>query len=163
MHTSDFTTSILVDQSPQEAFRAIQNIRAWWSEGIVGSTDKLNDVFHYQYEDVHSCSMKLVEMVPDQKLVWLVLDNYFNFTKDQAEWKGTRIRFEILRKGDKTEIEFTHIGLNPEMECYSLCRDGWTNYIQNSLRSLITTGKGQPNPRGGRNKYQDSVSRKLNG
>lgn len=163
MQPSDFTTTLLVDQSPHEAFSAIKNMRAWWSEGIEGSTEKLNDIFHYHYEDVHSCSMKLVEIIPDQKLEWLVLDNYFNFTKDKSEWKGTKIRFDIARKGNKTEIVFTHIGLTPDYECYSACSDGWTNYIRKSLYNLITTGKGQPNPREGRNQYQDSVSRKLNG
>ncbi|MGI8951554.1 MAG: hypothetical protein ACR2FN_08215 [Chitinophagaceae bacterium] len=43
---------------------------------------------------------------------------------------------------------FTHAGLTPQYECYDICRDSWSNYIQNSLRSLITTGKGQPNATG---------------
>jgi len=37
----------------------------------------------------------------------------------------------------------------PAYECYKICFDAWTNYIQNSLRNLITTGKGQPNPKEG--------------
>src|ERR1700730_5314976 len=145
MTTSDFTTTILVDQSPKEAFNAINNVRGWWSEEIEGSTDKLNDEFKYHYEDVHRCKMKIIEFIPNEKVVWLVLDNYFKFTKDKSEWKGTKISFEIAEKDNKTQIRFTHIGLVPQYECYEICRDAWTNYIQNSLRSLITTGKGQPN------------------
>src|ERR1700730_11903485 len=91
MTTSDFTTTLLVDQTPEEAFNAINNVRGWWSEEIEGSTDKLNDEFTYHYEDVHYCQMKLIEVIPNKKVVWLVKYNYFNFTKDKSEWTGTKI------------------------------------------------------------------------
>jgi predicted phosphohydrolase len=145
MTTTDFTTTLLVDQTPKEAFNAINNVRGWWSQEIDGGTDKLNDEFIYHYKDVHNCKMKLTEVIPDKKVVWLVMDNYFNFTKDKSEWKGTEISFEISEKDNKTQIRFTHLGLVPEYECYNICFDAWSNYINNSLRSLITTGKGQPN------------------
>ena len=145
MTTRDFTTTLLVDQNPKEAFNAINNVRGWWSEEIEGSTEKLNDEFTYHYEDVHRCKMKLIEVIPDKKVVWLVLDNYFKFTKDKSEWKGTKIIFEIAKQDNKTQIHFTHLGLVPEYECYEICRDAWSNYIHNSLGSLISTGKGQPN------------------
>jgi Activator of Hsp90 ATPase homolog 1-like protein len=148
MTTTDFTTTILIDQTPQEAFNAINNVRGWWSEEIEGSTDKLNDEFKYHYEDVHRCQIKLIEVVPNKKVVWLVQENYFNFTQDKTEWTGTKMIFDISRKDNKTEIRFTHLGLVPEYECYNACREGWTHYIQNSLQSLITTGKGKPNAAG---------------
>src|SRR5688500_4486085 len=77
MQNQDFTTTLLVDQTPQEVFDAITNPRAWWSEEIAGSTNKLNDEFNYHFEDIHRCGMKIIEIIPDQKVVWLVLDNYF--------------------------------------------------------------------------------------
>jgi uncharacterized protein YndB with AHSA1/START domain len=145
MHTEDFTTTILVDQTPKEVFDAILNVRGWWSEEIEGSTDELNAEFDYHYEDVHRSKMKIVELIPNKKVVWLVLDNYFKFTKDETEWKGTKITFEIAEKDGKTALCFTHVGLVPEYECYEVCREGWSTYIHNSLHSLITTGKGRPN------------------
>jgi len=148
MSASDFTTTLLVDQSPKEVFRAVTNVRGWWSEEIEGGTEKLNDEFTYQYEDAHTCKMRLIEVIPDKKVVWLVLDNYFNFTKDKSEWKGTEIIFEISQNDNKTQMRFTHLGLVPDYECFEICRDAWTNYIQNSLRNLIATGKGQPNGKG---------------
>ena len=148
MTTIDFTTAILVDQTPKEAFDAINNVRGWWSEEIEGSTDRLNSEFDYHYEDVHSCKMKIIELVPNKKIVWSVLDNYFKFTKDKSEWTGTKIIFDISEKDNKTQVIFTHQGLVPAYECFEICRDAWTNYIQNSLRNLVTTGKGQPNAAG---------------
>lgn len=148
MSTTDFTTSILVDQLPEEVFSAINNVRGWWSEEIEGSTDKPQAVFYYHYEDVHRSEIKIIEMIPNEKIVWLVLDNYFKFTEDEHEWRGTKIIFDIFGKENQTQLVFTHQGLVPAYECYEICRDAWTNYIQNSLRSLIATGKGKPNATG---------------
>jgi hypothetical protein len=64
-----------------------------------------------------------------------------------VEWKGIRVVFDITKKGDKTEIHFTHEGLVPDYECYSFCSDAWGTYIRGSLKSLIATGKGSPTPR----------------
>jgi uncharacterized protein YndB with AHSA1/START domain len=147
MTTTDFTTTIVVDQTPAEVFNAITNPRGWWSEEIEGGTEKLNDVFNYHYKDVHKCTIKLIEVIPNKKVVWHVLDNYFSFTKDKSEWVDTKIIFEISEKDNKTELHFTHLGLVPQYECYIICNDSWENYIKLSLRNLIVTGKGQPNPK----------------
>jgi hypothetical protein len=145
MNDKDFTTSFLVDQTPEEAFSAINNVRGWWSEEIEGGTEKLNDEFTYHYKDVHICRMKLVEVIPNKKVVWLVLENYFNFIEDKNEWVDTTISFEVSAKDNRTEIRFTHQGLVPEYECFDICSNAWSEYITGSLRSLISTGKGQPN------------------
>ena len=145
MKTPDFNTSFSVDQTPNEVFNAVNNVRGWWSERIDGGTDQLNDEFTYQRWELHKCTMRLIEVVPDKKVVWLCLDNYFSFTKDQKEWVGTTIEFEITENDGKTQLNFTHRGLVPAYECYDICFDAWTSYIKGSLKDLITTGKGQPN------------------
>jgi hypothetical protein len=149
MGKKDFTTSILVNQDPATVFNAIKNFRAWWSEEIEGSTDQLNETFFYHYKDVHLCKIKLIELIPDKKLVYYVIDNQFNFTKDKTEWVGTNLIFELMPEDNKTKIIFTHEGLIPAYECYNVCRDAWTSYIQGSLQNLITTGKGKPNGKEG--------------
>jgi len=148
MNNQNFTATLLVGQTPEEVFNAINNVRGWWSEEIEGNTNKLNDEWAYHYEDVHRCKMKITELIPNKKIVWLVMDNYFNFTKDKSEWMDTKIIFEISKKDNKTQIHFTHQGLVPQYECFDICSNAWGQYIQHSLRSLITTGKGQPNGKG---------------
>lgn len=148
MTEQDFTSAILVDQTPLEAFNAINNVRGWWSEEVEGGTEKTGDIFNYHYEDVHRCQMKLIEVVPGRKVVWLVLDNFFKFTEDKTEWLNTRIVFDITENGNKTQVRMTHEGLVPTYECFEICRDAWSTYIQKSLFSLITIGKGYPNAKG---------------
>ncbi|MEN0054849.1 MAG: SRPBCC domain-containing protein [Mucilaginibacter sp.] len=145
MKNQDFTVTILVSQSPKQALDTITNLRGWWSEEIQGDTEKLNNEFIYHFQDVHYCKMKMIELVPDQRVVWLVLDNYFKFTDDQNEWVNTKVIFDISAKNGQTEIKFTHEGLVPDHECYNICHDAWTGYITDSLYNLITTGKGKPN------------------
>jgi hypothetical protein len=147
MRPNDFTTMIQVDQTPREVFDAINNVRAWWSESIEGNTANLNDEYFYHYKDVHLCKMKLIESIPGRRVVWLVLDNFFKFTNDKSEWKGTKVIFDITTKDGRTSLLFTHEGLVPQYECYEICREAWTGYIQDSLFKLITTGKGKPNTR----------------
>ena len=148
MADKGYRTSILVDRSPSEAFRAVNDPRGWWSEEIEGATTKVGDVFTHRFEEVHRCKIEVSELTPDRRVVWRVLENYFDFTADKTEWIGTRIIFEIAPKNGKTEIQFMHEGLTPQYECFDLCSDAWGSYIRGSLKSLIETGQGHPNRKG---------------
>lgn len=140
----NYSTTFMVDQTPEEVFNAINNVRGWWSEEIEGRTDELG-VFRYHYQDVHRCTIEISKLIPAKKVVWHVVDNYFNFVQDKSEWTDTEIIFDIARSGDQTKVHFTHFGLVPAYECYDVCSDAWGTYINGSLHDLITTGKGQPN------------------
>jgi len=147
MSNRNYTATISVDQSPKEAVDAIRNVRGWWSEEIEGSIVKVGDEFKYHYQNLRTCTMKFVELVPGKRVAWLVTDNHFSFTEDKTEWKGTKVVFDIAKKGDKTEIHFKHEGLVPSYECYNVCSDAWGSYIRGSLKNLIATGNGSPNPK----------------
>ena len=145
MKTQDLTITLLIDQTPEEVFKAINNVRGWWSETIEGGTNKLNDEFIYRYKDMHYSKQKVTELIPGRKVVWHVTDSILYFLKkDKTEWTGTNVVFDISRIGNKTQIQLTHVGLVPASECFEACSNGWNYYLQNSLLNLITTGKGQP-------------------
>ena len=145
MKKEDFTITILVDQTPDEAFAAVNNIPGWWSEGVEGSTDKLGAEF--VYHDKHlSARMKITELIPGKKIIWHVLESQmdnFEGWSGWHEWNDTKLIFEITKKDDKTKITFTHFGLVPDFKCYTVCSKSWVFYIKNSLHGLISTGKGE--------------------
>jgi hypothetical protein len=141
METTNFITTILLDQRPVVVFNAINNVRDWWPGEIEGNSVKLNDEFTYRYKAIHFSKQRVVEMIPGQKVVWLVTESSLNFIEDRNEWTGTKISFEITEKDGKTELRFSHIGLVPEIECFDACSGAWTQIIQEGLFSLITTGK----------------------
>ena len=147
MSDQNYITTFTVDQTPDEVFKAVTDVRGWWSEEIVGDTDKLGAEFKFHQEDLHRSTHKITEFVPGKKVVWHTTDSHISFVKDKTEWNGTDVVFEITKVGDKTELRFTHVGLVPAFECYGDCSGAWGFYINDSLRSLITTGKGQPNPK----------------
>ena len=147
MEKDNFNFTFLTDKKPHEVFKAILNVRGWWSLEIEGKTDNVNEVFTYRNHDIHKTTFQILEIIPDIKIVWKILDNYFSFTKDKTEWIGTRIIFEISEKDHQTQFQFTHEGLVPEYECHEACVKGWTQYAHDSLLNLINTGKGAPNPK----------------
>lgn len=142
MATSNYSTTILVDKSKEEAFNAINNVRGWWQGEVEGNTEKLNDEFSYSVPGIHFSKQKIVESIPNEKIVWLITDSKLSFVKDQSEWTGTKIVFEISDLDNKTQVRFSHLGLVPEFECYGDCSNAWKKLIEESLFSLITTGKG---------------------
>lgn len=158
MSNPNFSMRFTVEQAPEAVVAAICNVRGWWSEGIEGRAEQVGDRFTHSVLDLHRCDLAVKELVPGKKVVWTVLDNYFSFTRDDSEWKNTDIVFEIARLAGKTEVSFTHVGLVPAYECYNICVDGWTTYL-NSLRDLITFGVGQPNPGEARTQSEHALVR----
>jgi hypothetical protein len=51
MKTEGYTTLFTVDQTPEEVFHAMNNVRGWWSVGIGGSIDTLGAEFNFHYKD----------------------------------------------------------------------------------------------------------------
>lgn len=135
-----------VKQSPQEVFDAVTNVAAWWGKGIIGSSDKLGSTFTYRHKDIHLTTQVVTELVPAKRLGWKIADCVLAFVEDKSEWNGTEVVFAISRKDGKTRLTFTHKGLTPKLECYDACSGGWGYYVGGSLKSLITKGKGTPDP-----------------
>lgn len=147
MNTQDFTTTLLVDVTPHQVFNAVNNVRGWWSENIDGDTDRPGSKFEYHYQDVHICKIQVTEFVDDKKVAWHMQNNYFKFTKNEHELTGSDVVFDISVHDGKTQLIFTHKGLMPLCECYQICSDAWTYYIQESLKNLILTGRGNATPK----------------
>ena len=146
MTEKNFNVTFLVDQTPEQVFKAINNVRGWWSGQIEGETDKLGAEFTYRYGDFHRSKQKIAELVPGKRVVWHVLDAELSFVDDKDEWNNTDIVFDILKKDGKTEVRFTHVGLVPQDQCFEKCSNAWGTLVSSNLRKLITTGKNQPNP-----------------
>ena len=140
---TDFSTIILVNQSPKEAFNAINNVGAWWQGEIKGRSGKLGDEFEYRMFDIHYSKQKVVEVIPNERIVWLVTESSLSSFTDKQEWTGTKMIFETTEINGKTQLRFTHLGLVPKFECYGDCSNAWQMLVQQSLFSLITTGKGK--------------------
>jgi hypothetical protein len=142
MAATDFSITILTEQSQQEVFKAVNDVRSWWSgyhsEEIKGNTEHLGDEFSFSAAGgEHYSEQKLIEVIPYEKIVWVITYSKLNFLKKKDEWTGSKVIFEISTTDNKTQLKFTHQGLTAENECYESCAPGWTLYIQNRLVPLI--------------------------
>jgi uncharacterized protein YndB with AHSA1/START domain len=144
MSNPSYTTVFTIDRAPDQVFDAINDVRSWWMTKVEGSNRTVGDEFSYRVPGVHFCRMRVTELVPGEKVVWTVVDNHMGFIEDQREWMGTEIRFELTAQDGATEVSFTHDGLVPTYECFDICQNAWTFYIQDSLRTLAATGEGKP-------------------
>ncbi|WP_249020158.1 SRPBCC domain-containing protein [Conexibacter sp. S30A1] len=142
----NFTTEFTVEQTPEQAFAAIVDVRGWWSGEIDGATDQLGAEFTYRYQNIHRSRQRITELAPGRRVVWEVTDAHLDFTDDPSEWVGSKIVFDIASEGDNTVVRFSHVGLTPEIECYEKCSSAWAFYINTSLMRLITVDEGAPNP-----------------
>lgn len=70
MSDESFTSTVTVDQSPEEAFAAITDVRGSWSPEVKADTEKQGDVFLFEVPGVHVCTMTLSEVVPAKRVVW---------------------------------------------------------------------------------------------
>jgi hypothetical protein len=129
-----YSAIIEVPLSPQEVFMHVNDVSNWWSKDFKGQSTKLNDEFVIEHPGAHYSKHQLTEVIPNQKVVWLVTESHLNWLeKNKDEWTNTKMIFEIIHKGDTTVLKFTHEGLVPELECYARCTKGWDMVIKEWL------------------------------
>lgn len=141
--TNNFHLNIEVNASAEEAMKKIARVNGWWAKNLKGKAEKLNDKFSVHFGDTF-VDFQISELVPNQKVVWKVTDCNLGWIKAKKEWNGTEVVFEISKKGKGTQIDFTHVGLVPGVECYESCEVGWTGHVTKSLVQFINVGKGMP-------------------
>src|SRR5688572_9794572 len=82
---SGYTTTFLVDQTPEEVFNAIKNVSKWWQGEIKGNSKQQDEEFEYRMLDIHFSKQKVIEIVPNKRVVWLVTDSNLSSFKDKKE------------------------------------------------------------------------------
>lgn len=140
MDATHFSTTLVVDQTSDAVFAAINNVGSWWEGDIEGSALQVGDEFTYRYQDLHYSKQRVTELVPGRRIVWRVVEANLTFLADPAEWVGTEITFDIEPVGDGTEIRFSHVGLLPSFECFEMCSSAWRSIISDGLGSLVLKG-----------------------
>lgn len=144
MSEQSYTTVLTVQKPPRQVFDSICDVRGWWGNDVEGRTDAVGAEFTFRGQDQHRAQIKVTELVPGERVVYRVLENYFAFATDQDEWKDNELVFEISPLGEGSEMRFTQVGLVPEYECFEACSNAWGSFIGKSLRNLIATGQGEP-------------------
>jgi hypothetical protein len=144
MKKQDYRSSITAHTTPKEALEKISRVSEWWSTNFEGSSQKVNDIFTVRFGSGDMFKIKVSELIPGKKISWEVVDSVQTGVKDATEWTDTKILWEVSAQKEGTRIDFTHIGLVPNLECYNDCIQGWDYLLQKSLIKFLTENKGLP-------------------
>lgn len=130
-----FSYSFESIRTPEDIFKYLLDVRKWWvglyDEKITGASGKVADEFSFTAGGgFHHTQQRLIELVPAQKIAWLVAVSKLTFLSDPGEWGGTKICFDISRKVNTSTVKFTHEGLNTGFESYENCSVAWTGYLK---------------------------------
>ncbi len=145
-NVENYMSTIEVATTVEKAYNALtREISLWWTEMFEGSSLHTGDLFTIRFGDNIYKTMQVKELSPCSKVIWFVEDSLIALPelKNRTEWIGTTIIWEIEPKEDDTRIKVTHIGLNPDIECYEICSNGWIQFL-GSLKLFLETGEGKP-------------------
>ncbi|TDO47365.1 uncharacterized protein YndB with AHSA1/START domain [Kribbella sp. VKM Ac-2527] len=128
------------ETSPGEVYKAlttIEGLSGWWAENTTGET-AVGGVIEFRFV-AGGFDMKVIELKPGERVLWEVVDG-------PAEWIGTLVDWQLKHDGDYTIILFKHEGWKEPIEFMHHCSTKWAVFLM-SLKSLVETGKGDPDPR----------------
>lgn len=108
MKDQNYTATLQVNATAQEVFRCINSVSEWWTEDLDSSAQKLHDEFTVRFGNIHVSTQKVVELIPDKIVGWLVTDSKLNFVEDKQEWKNSEFISNYLSTTTKRKsISFT--------------------------------------------------------
>jgi hypothetical protein len=135
---ANYTVEIEVAKSPNDVFNHVIDVSEWWPEEFEGESIKFNNEFVFRSGDTHYSKNKVVEFVPNKKVVWLTTDSIRK--TDNYDWTGTKFIFELTPKGDNTLLKFTYDGVIFENE-YDRLVQICDMTIKEMLYNFLTNGK----------------------
>ena len=139
--SKSFSYNFNTSKSSEEIFELLLSVKKWWSgfheETITGNSVEINDEFSFLAGGgVHYSKQRLIELVPNRKIVWQVIETNLTFLDNPKEWLNTKFGFDIEKYGEKSKVTFTHEGLVPSFECYQSCTTAWTEYMEQLEKML---------------------------
>jgi predicted enzyme related to lactoylglutathione lyase/uncharacterized protein YndB with AHSA1/START domain len=118
-----------------DALTTQAGLSGWWTGDCVARPE-VGSVSEFRFGGLSEDKMRVTALEPPRRVEWECIQSV-------PEWIGTRITFEIVRKGDLTFLNFRHEGYKEEGELFASCSFNWARALM-SLRDLCETGKGSP-------------------
>lgn len=112
------TVTLELPLSAGNAFHHLLDLSKWWPEDYVGEKVELGTGFILKVGDGHFSKNKVIEFIPDKRLVWLTTES--RRKADGYDWSGTHFIFELTPKGNHTLLSFTYEGVVLRDECERL-------------------------------------------
>jgi uncharacterized protein YndB with AHSA1/START domain len=139
---------IWIRAEPKVVFDAVTTkagLDAWWGRAV-SAEPAVGAVVEFDHGLGAPLRMRVVELVPDRRVVWRCVSDFADPVNPASEWLGTSITF-ALRPGagdpaadwlrprlgwdrdgaadDFTIVEFRHVDWPRESRWLPFCADGW--------------------------------------
>ena len=141
---ADILHRVGIKSSPSEIYTALttrDGLAAWWTSNTQGDSS-VGGVIQFRFSidgsEIGGFDMKVLELHPDKRVLWQVVGG-------PEEWIGTKVSWELKQEGEYSFVLFNHQGWKEPVEFMHHCSTKWAIYLM-SLKSLVETGKGAPDP-----------------
>jgi hypothetical protein len=119
-----------------KALTTVKWLSGWWTKNTQGES-KVGGVLQFRF-GAGGFDMKVLELHPATRVLWQVVDG-------PEEWIGTKVNWDLKQQDGYTIILFKHQGWREPVEFMHHCSTKWAVFLM-SLKSLLETGKGSPDP-----------------
>jgi uncharacterized protein YndB with AHSA1/START domain len=122
---ASYQSTTTFESAPGTVFDALTSagaIASWWAPatGSGAAGGEITLMFGGQ-----QVRIRVDEADRPARVCWTVL-----VSEPLPDWADTTITFDIAAAGDGSAVlHFTHHGLTPQLECFSMCSAGWTQYL----------------------------------
>jgi len=149
MSTDNYTSTITVAATPDQAFRALTTEFAQWWTTPDQPIAKVGDRAKFGFPPGRSYwTFEATELSPGERVELDCVDachiHEGQPTQIETEWLGTKAIWRIEGRDKFTDIRFEHVGLNPTLLCFDICQAGWDLFFVDSLKAYLDTGVGKP-------------------
>jgi uncharacterized protein YndB with AHSA1/START domain len=141
----DILHRVGIKSSAHEVYKALttrEGLAGWWTRNTQAESKVGGSLgFRFQHPDgaeIGGFDMKVLELQPDRRVLWQVVGG-------PAEWIGTKIGWELRQEGEHVIVLFRHQDWKAPVEFMHHCSTKWAIFLM-SLKALVETGKGAPNP-----------------
>jgi uncharacterized protein YndB with AHSA1/START domain len=120
-----------------DALTTVDGLAAWWT--AVEGDEQVGGELRFIFGPSAVAVMRVDSVDASTGVHWTCLGCHVE------DWVGTQVHFDLTSlSDDQTELRFRHVGLTPQLECFSDCKSGWDHFIS-SLQTYVETGVGNPN------------------
>ena len=137
---ADILHRVGIGATPSAVYDALttrDGLAGWWTRDTRGQGGKVDDVLQFRF-GAGGFDMRVRELEPARRVQWDVIDG-------PEEWIGTTIDWDLKQEGDFAIVLFKHLHWKEPVEFMHHCSTKWAIFLM-SLKSLLETGTGQPDP-----------------
>jgi uncharacterized protein YndB with AHSA1/START domain len=120
-----------------QALTTRDGLAGWWTSNTQGKGNQVGNIIKFRF-GAGGFDMKVANLNPPSLVVW-------ELAEGPEEWMNTTISFELKQEDDYIILLFKHLNWKEPVEFMHHCSTKWAIFLM-SLKSLIETGKGTPDP-----------------